>query len=43
VTHRRFFPFRYIPATWCNLVIGLTLKPREKALNAGTTPRSAAA
>jgi SAM-dependent methyltransferase len=32
VTHRRFFPFRFIPAVWCNLVIGLTLKPRERTL-----------
>jgi SAM-dependent methyltransferase len=28
VTSRRFFPFP-IPAEWCNLVIGVTLKPRK--------------
>lgn len=27
VAHRRFFPFR-VPAVFCNLVIGLTLRPR---------------
>ncbi len=35
VANRRFFPFR-IPAVFCNLVIGLTLRPR-------TAPQSAAA
>ncbi len=34
VRHRRFFPFRFVPATWCNLVIGATFEPRERALNA---------
>lgn len=33
ITHRRFFPFPFVPATWCNLVIGLTLKPRARTLN----------
>ncbi len=37
VAHRRFFPFRFVPATWCNLVIGLTLKPRPRALSARGT------
>lgn len=31
VEHRRFFPLRFVPAAWCNLVIGLTLKPRERS------------
>ncbi|HEY1191251.1 MAG TPA: class I SAM-dependent methyltransferase [Gemmata sp.] len=34
VTDRRFYPFRFVPATWCNLVIGLTLVPRERPLGA---------
>jgi SAM-dependent methyltransferase len=33
ITHRRYFPFRFIPAVWCNLVIGLTLKPRPQAFS----------
>lgn len=36
VEHRRFFPLRLVPATFCNLVIGLTLKPRT-----ATGPRAA--
>jgi SAM-dependent methyltransferase len=28
VTHRTFFPFPFLPFVACNLVIGLTLKPR---------------
>lgn len=39
VTHRRFFPFAFLPVTWCNLVIGLTLKPRPAA--PGALPRAA--
>ena len=31
VSHRGFFPFP-IPALWCNLVIGLTLRPRAVPL-----------
>jgi ubiquinone/menaquinone biosynthesis C-methylase UbiE len=31
VTHRRFFPFR-VPLYFCNLVVGLTLKPRKEIL-----------
>src|SRR5262245_50433056 len=34
ISHRNFFPFRFIPAVWCNLVIGLTLRPRAVPLNA---------
>ena len=30
VSHRRFFPFR-IPMYFCNLVIGLTLRPRKES------------
>jgi SAM-dependent methyltransferase len=41
VSQRRFFPFRYIPAVWCNLVIGLTLKPRERPLLALPAPVAA--
>lgn len=37
VSHRRFFPFRFVPATFCNLVIGLTLTPRKRAAGAGRT------
>jgi len=32
MSHRRFFPFPFIPAEWCNLVIGLTFKPRRRPL-----------
>jgi len=35
VSHRRFFPFRFVPATFCNLVIGLTLTPRKRAAGTG--------
>jgi SAM-dependent methyltransferase len=31
VSHRRFFPFPFVPAAWCNLVIGLTLRPPAHA------------
>jgi SAM-dependent methyltransferase len=36
VTHRRFFPLR-IPAVFCNLVIGLTLRPRALGRNAAAS------
>jgi SAM-dependent methyltransferase len=42
VTHRSFFPFR-VPAIFCNLVIGLTLRPRATPLGATPLPLAAAA
>jgi ubiquinone/menaquinone biosynthesis C-methylase UbiE len=41
ISHRQFFPFRFIPAVWCNLVIGLTLKPRARPTVALSTPVAA--
>jgi hypothetical protein len=42
VSHRRFFPFPFLPAVWCNLVIGLTLKPRKQALSTAELTLTAA-
>ena len=41
VSHSRYFPFRFVPMKWCNLVIGCTLKPRERALNVADTRAAA--